>query len=577
MVLLVRRVPTRHSGRGPRRPGSGSAESASGGATARYCAPAHAPRRRVVPPRGGPGASRIRWSSQGSCRAGRRRQRPWPSGLGPASSRRPQHAAPAGPAAAATRSVRSAAVPQFASGLIALHLRGLRGEPGCPRLDHRQRPDGTGAVFHPSPVALPVEPALGAGRQRADVHRSRPRHRVARPSPRPPPCSPPRSDGSWAVADHQPAVRQRLPGRPGPDLVRRTPSTCTTPARRSRPSGTRARQRGRPRRVRRRRGPASRAAPTPSPAVSVNDDLAFTNNDSEIELLPDGSTTPTALTAGTHPHFSPDGSNRRLRPGGVTSGTIGADGTGETQVSSGPRPARRLRLVAGRDPVPALQHRFPGTPRRPPSTMGVHRGSPDHRRRHSVHVRGPTTVAWQAAGRSRVTRSCRVAGSNREGTAIAISKAGRSRTTRPTRSCWPTRCTSRTPCPGPRLAAEGARPDAAHPGGRRPAPIPAVMAEIQRALKPTAKQVYLLGGTGSNQRRHPDGPGGRRLHHHPLRGAVDRTDTSLKIAKFLGEGANAPEEIFPRDGDRLPRRPLRRSGGGLVLRLHQSARRRGCC
>ncbi|MFI5100228.1 MAG: cell wall-binding repeat-containing protein, partial [Actinomycetes bacterium] len=80
---------------------------------------------------------------------------------------------------------------------------------------------------------------------------------------------------------------------------------------------------------------------------------------------------------------------------------------------------------------------------------------------------------------------------------------------------------------------------------------PSVVTEIARVLGSTSKPVYILGGTGSVSQADQDQLGALGYSVHRIGGA-NRYETSLNIAKFMGQGASAPGELLLATGTDFP-------------------------
>ena len=80
---------------------------------------------------------------------------------------------------------------------------------------------------------------------------------------------------------------------------------------------------------------------------------------------------------------------------------------------------------------------------------------------------------------------------------------------------------------------------------------PSVLAELQRVTGSTAKPIYVLGGTGSVSQGIETQLTGLGYSVHRLAG-INRYETSLAIANFMGHDATAPQELLLATGTDFP-------------------------
>ncbi len=162
---------------------------------------------------------------------------------------------------------------------------------------------------------------------------------------------------------------------------------------------------------------------------------------------------------------------------------------------------------------------------------------------------GAYQVSWQPLPTVK-DRVIRASGTSREGTAIAISK-----------TAYPTDHTADAvvladslhfpdALSGGPLATKVNGPLLLTPGQASTVYAP-VLAEIARVLKPGATQLYLLGGLGSLSQGIETQLTNAGYTIKRFAG-LNREDTSLQIAQFLGQGASAPEELLLATGTDFP-------------------------
>ncbi len=85
--------------------------------------------------------------------------------------------------------------------------------------------------------------------------------------------------------------------------------------------------------------------------------------------------------------------------------------------------------------------------------------------------------------------------------------------------------------------------------GTAATPLPAVTAEITRLIGPSGK-VYIVGGTGSVSQGIQNA---LSVHYSVQRVAgINRYETSLAVAKLLGQGASAPRQLLLATGTNYP-------------------------
>ncbi len=294
------------------------------------------------------------------------------------------------------------------------------------------------------------------------------------------------------------------------------------------------------------------------PDASVTGDIVFEHDDatgsSSIYFLASGANTAVSLGAGTAltgaqmPRLSPDGTKIAfLDQGATTLYTMNTDGTGIAQAGPGGLGQAAGDLRWSPDGTKLLYSLGPNV-----FEVGVTFGSLptlDNVVGNCRNTGKPTEVSWQPLPTS-PDQVIRTSGPNREGTAIAVSHAS-----------FPVDHTADAVV----LADSLHFPDALSGGplavkvhgpllltpGTLAGPIPAVTAEMARVLKPAAKQVYVLGGTGSISQGIENALVAAGYTVTRFAG-LNREETSLRIAQFLGQGANGPQELLLATGTDFP-------------------------
>jgi putative cell wall-binding protein len=273
--------------------------------------------------------------------------------------------------------------------------------------------------------------------------------------------------------------------------------------------------------------------------VSVNNDIVYSLS-GEIWLLPASSDTPVLIGHGSRPKFSPDGTLVSfLGPLGLS--TMNLDGT-NPQAAAGPTPANILDYDWSPDATKWII-----TTGTDVYIQDIGTGA------HNTLVGGyecrlANEVSWQPVPTT-PAQVVRMAGADRVGTSIAVSHAsfadGTADAVVLADSLHFPDALAGTP-----LAVKEHAPMLLT-NGSQPTPDARVLTEIARVLKPTAKQVFLLGGTASLSQGIEDTLTGAGYTITRFAGAT-RYDTALKIAQFMGTGASAPQEIMLATGTDFP-------------------------
>jgi hypothetical protein len=303
---------------------------------------------------------------------------------------------------------------------------------------------------------------------------------------------------------------------------------------------------------------AQPAGDNSQPAASANGDIAFVNvagtgptaGQQWVWILPDGSSTPTALQQGSHPKFSPDGSLIAYVSANTVS-TMTTDGNNVTAVGPATFSPATIRDFAwSPDATTFLFGLSDNTIRTAPVTAGsalttVANGST------SCSARGEH-VSWQPVpGSGHQDQVVRVWGSTRQDTSVATSKAG-----------FPTGGSADAvvladsyhfpdALSGAPLATFVHGPMLLTPGTGSTV-WPSVLTEIDRVTADKTKPIYILGQTGSVSQAIQDQLSGLGYSNIVRLGGINRYETSLAIANFMGSGATAPEELMLATGTDFP-------------------------
>ncbi|MFI5099203.1 MAG: cell wall-binding repeat-containing protein, partial [Actinomycetes bacterium] len=292
------------------------------------------------------------------------------------------------------------------------------------------------------------------------------------------------------------------------------------------------------------------------PAASANGDIAFVNVAATgpnagvpwVWFLAQGSSTPVALQAGTHPKFSPDGSLIAF-----FSGT----GSLSTMTTAGGSVA-----LAGPTSFPGTVKDYTWSPDGTKFLFGlaVGAGAVDTAPvtagsvLSSVAVTSCLTranqVAWQPIPTT-PDQVVRVWGSTRENTSVAVSKAGFGSPGTADAVVLADSYHFPDALSGAPLAGFVHGPLLLTPGSQT-AVLPAIKAEMSRVLGSTSKPIYILGGTGSvSAGIQADLVTAGYTNITRLAG-INRYETSLAIANFMGHDATAPQELLLATGTDFP-------------------------
>jgi hypothetical protein len=287
-------------------------------------------------------------------------------------------------------------------------------------------------------------------------------------------------------------------------------------------------------------------APAPADLSDINASaVAYVANGSDIMLRAGGGTS--KIGSGTLPKVAPDGTSvAYLDPGTHLIHTMTLAGA-DDQVAGGD--GRMVNDLAWSPDGTMFLFSLGGTVWEQP-VGGAGGILPMHPVGGGALCNGQVgEVSWQPVPAPKPV--VRIAGADRVGTSVAVSRAS-----------FPTDHTADAVV----LADSTHFPDALAgtplavrvngplllTNGAAEAPDPRVLAEIGRVLRSTTDRVYLLGGTGAVSSGIETALNHAGYTTITRFAGTDRYDTALKIATFLGTGANAPRNIFLATGTDFP-------------------------